>query len=103
MTHPPLLAVMQGGDYALFQFIHTCIDRRYSCRFQSRARKNRERSRGCDRIFLAIGHSRGAEQEDVLTLLVREHAKTGTKNGRSRLASPKPAGSPSSWFHSRFS
>lgn len=27
-----------------------------------------------DRILLAVGRSRGAEQEDVVTLLVREHA-----------------------------
>src|SRR4029450_3021774 len=31
MTQPPLLAVMQGGDYrARFQFIHIFYDHRYS-------------------------------------------------------------------------
>src|SRR5438105_2609593 len=29
MTQPPLLAVMQGGEYARFQFIHTFYHRRY--------------------------------------------------------------------------
>src|SRR5947209_19437289 len=30
IARPPLLAVMQGGEHARFQFVHTCIDRRYS-------------------------------------------------------------------------
>src|SRR5207248_8729171 len=29
LARPPLLAVMQGGEYARFQFVHTFIDRRF--------------------------------------------------------------------------
>src|SRR6266581_6929768 len=36
IARPPLLAVMQVGEYARFQFIHIVIDRRYS--FTARAR-----------------------------------------------------------------
>src|SRR5438093_3195868 len=30
VARPPLLAMVQGGEYARFQFVHSFIDRRYS-------------------------------------------------------------------------
>ena len=36
MTQPPLLAVMQGGEYARFQFVYTFYERRYSAFVRSK-------------------------------------------------------------------
>ena len=34
-ARPPLLAVMQGGEYVRFQFVHSFYDRRYSAHFSA--------------------------------------------------------------------
>src|SRR5206468_4698236 len=38
IARPPLLAVMQGGEYARFQFVHISYDRRQSSNLRDRRR-----------------------------------------------------------------
>src|SRR6266702_8037742 len=40
IARPPLLAVMQGGEYARFQLVHIFYDRRYSTFFHFRTISN---------------------------------------------------------------